>query len=60
MVISEEVSKAVREKKKKYSNSKKRKINRGIEGVQEELTKCKEGYFLSKEKETEGMCKRFK
>jgi len=28
-----------------------------VEGVEEEKTKCKEGYFLSKEKETEGMCK---
>jgi len=34
----------------------KRKIDRGTEGVQEELTKCKEGYFLSKRRETERMC----
>jgi len=26
-----------------------------MEGVKEELTKCKEGYLLSKGKETEGM-----
>jgi len=39
---------------------KKRKIDTGMEAVQEEYTKCKEGYILSKGKETEGICKRFK
>jgi len=53
---NEEVAEAVREKKKKYENWKKRKIYRDVEGVQEEYTKCKEGYFLSKGKETVGMC----
>jgi len=43
-----------------FGNWKKRKIDRGVEGEKEEWTKCKEGYFLSKGKETEGMCKRFK
>jgi len=33
----------------------KRKLNRGMEGVQGEWTK--KGYFFSKEKEKEGMCK---
>jgi len=33
---NEEVAEAVREKKKKYRNWKKRKIYRGMEGVQEE------------------------
>jgi len=33
---NEEVAKAVRETKKKYGNWKKRKIGRGMEGVQEE------------------------
>ena len=32
----EEVAEAVREKKKKYGNWKERKIDRGMEGVQEE------------------------
>jgi len=54
---NEEVAEAVSEKKKKYGKWKKRKINRGMEGVQKEQTKCKEGYFLRKGKETEGMCK---
>jgi len=34
---------------------KKRKLDRGMKGVQQEQTKCKEGYFLSKE--TVEMCK---
>jgi len=33
---NEEVAEAVRENKKKYGNWKKRKIDRGMEGVQEE------------------------
>jgi len=33
---NEEVAEAVREKKKKYGNWKKRKIDRGLGGVQEE------------------------
>jgi len=33
---NEEVAEAVREKKKKYGNWKKRKIDTGMEGVQEE------------------------
>jgi len=56
---NEEVAEAVR-KEEKYGNWKKRKIVRGVEGVQEEQTKRKEGYFLSKGKEAEGMYKRFK
>ena len=43
------------EEKKKYGNWKKRKIDRGMEGVQEEQTKRQKGYFLRKVKETEGM-----
>jgi len=35
----------------------KRKIDRGVEGAQEEQTKCKESCFLNEGKETEGMCK---
>jgi len=57
---NEEVAEAVREKKKTYGNWRKRKIDRGVGGVQEELTKCKKGYFISKGKETEGICKRSK
>jgi len=33
---NEEVAEAVREKKKKYGNWKKRQIDRGMEGIQEE------------------------
>jgi len=34
----------------RVSKLEERKLDRGMEGVQEEQTKCKEGYFLSKEK----------
>jgi len=43
---------------KKCGNWKKRKIDVGMEAVQEEETKHKEGYFPNKGKETVGMCKR--
>ena len=54
---NDEVAETVREKKKKYSNWEKRKIDRDVEGLQEEQIKCKMGYFLSKQNEPEGMCK---
>jgi len=57
---NEEVAETVRENKKKYGNLKKRKIDRGMEGVQEEKTKRKKGYSVNKGKETEGICKRSK
>jgi len=34
-----------------------RKLDRGMEGVQKKWPKCKKGFFLSKGKETEGICK---
>ena len=47
-------------KRRKSMENENGKIDRGMEGVQEEYSKCKEDYFLSNGKETEGMCKRFK
>jgi len=47
---NEELAEAVREKKKKYGNCKKRKIGRGMEGVQEEQSKMQKGYLFSKGK----------
>jgi len=56
--LNEEVAGAVREKKKKYDGTKKNRQRHGRSTRR--VNKMQKGYFVSKGKETEGICKRSK
>jgi len=54
---NEEVAEAVREKKIKYGKWKKENTKEAKKEYKKSRQKGKQGYFFSKGKETEGMCK---